>query len=120
MSDDVSYIDPDLVNGKTTPVIDVRKHRHGEQIRGAVHYDARKLRDAEKLVLPLPHDTQIAVYGDDDEISKAVVAALTASGYDAAVLNGGIQEWKRRGYPTEEATQDQPIPGDDSAGIPDL
>ncbi|MGZ3497986.1 MAG: rhodanese-like domain-containing protein [Vulcanimicrobiaceae bacterium] len=118
MSSDISYIDPDLVNGKTIPVLDVRRHRHGEQIRGAVHYDARKLREAGKLVLPLPHDTPIAVYSDDDESAQTIVAALVASGYNAAILNGGIEEWKRRGYATEAATQDQPIPGEDSAGIP--
>jgi rhodanese-related sulfurtransferase len=117
MEPDFPRIDPDRVNGSTIAVVDVRRHRHGEQIRGSVHYDARKLENTAKLLLPLSHEAPIAVYGDDDEQAATVVAALRAAGYaQAAVLNGGFEYWRELGYPVEDATQEQPIPGDESAG----
>jgi rhodanese-related sulfurtransferase len=110
-------MDPQRVQGTTTPIVDARRHRHGKQIRGSVHYDPKKLQNVDPLVLPLPHDGPIAVYAEDDERAEAVAALLRAAGYDgAAILDGGLDAWEERGYPLEDASEEQPVPGDESAG----
>ena len=105
--------------GAETVVLDVRNHQHGEQIRGALRYDPKKLLDAEELSLPIQHDRgRIVVYGDSEDRAREIAEKLDASGYQhVSVLRGGIDDWKAAGLPTEGATQEQPIPGDDSAGI---
>lgn len=102
-----------------TPVLDIRKHTHGTQIRGAVRYDVKKLLDADKLVLPLPKDATIVLCADDDaKLAGEVAEKLRAGGYGEAVLLGGtVSDWKDRGLPTEDTTQEQPIPGEEGAGM---
>jgi rhodanese-related sulfurtransferase len=104
-----------------TPILDLRKHRHGEQIRGAIHYDPEALLKADPLVLPLPKERTIAIYSDDERITEAVGKKLLASGYeDVEEIDGGITAWKASGRPTEPETQDQPVPSVDSAGLRDI
>lgn len=105
--------------GAETTVLDVRAHQHGEQIRGALRYDPSKLLAADPLVLPLQHDRgEIVVCADDESRAEDVAQKLDASGYHSIrLLRGGMREWKAAGLPTEEPTQEQPIPGDASAGI---
>lgn len=103
-----------------TPILDLRRHRHGEQIRGAVHYDPDALLKADPLVLPLPKERTIALYGDDERIVEAIGAKLLASGYsDVETIDDGIDGWKAAGRPTEPETQEQPVPSVDEAGIKD-
>lgn len=114
----IPQIEPREVDTTTMPVLDVRKHGGGEQIRGALRYDATKLLHEEPLALPLPHDGQIAIYGDDEDGASRVAAHLQAQGYTSvAVLRGGFAAYRDAGLPTEPLTQEQPIPGTD-AGIP--
>lgn len=108
----IGEIDPE-----TTPFVDVREHTGGEQIRGAVRYNPKVLLREAALMLPLPHEASIAVYGDSDDEAEAVVRKLRSQGYNrAAVLEGGFDAYRAAGLPTEELTQEQPIPGTD-AGI---
>ena len=103
-----------------TPILDLRKHRHGEQIRGAVHYDPEALLKADPLVLPLPKERTIALYADDERVLEEISAKLLANGYeDVEAIDGGIDAWKAAGRPTEPETQDQPVPSVDTAGIDD-
>lgn len=104
-----------------TPILDLRKHRHGEQIRGAVRYDPEALLKANPLVLPLPKERTIAIYADDERIAEAVGDKLLAGGYaDVEEIDGGIEAWKAAGRPTEPETQEQPVPSVDEAGLKDL
>ena len=104
---------PDQIDTAGVPILDVRMRRGSSQIRGALHYDPKGMLEAEKLVLPLPHDRPIAVYGDSDSIVAAVVDKLKRSGYGgAAPLAGGIEAWRDAGLPLEEASEEQPIVGD--------
>ncbi len=101
-----------------TPILDLRKHRHGEQIRGALRYDAAALLKAEPLVLPLPKERTIAIYADDERVAEAVARRLSDYGYeDVEQIDGGIDAWKAAGRPTEPETQEQPVPTVDGAGI---
>lgn len=101
-----------------TPVLDIRKHRHGEQIRGALRYDARAVLDANPLALPLPKERTIALCSDDDGVAQAVAQKLLANGYeDVRVIEDGIDGWKKAGRPTEGETQEQPVPTVGSAGV---
>lgn len=101
-----------------TPVLDLRKHRHGEQIRGALRYDPHALLQADPLVLPLSKERTIALCVSDDHIAEKVGEKLLASGYeDVVVIQGGIDGWKAAGRPTEGETQEQPVPTVGSAGI---
>ncbi len=103
-----------------TPILDLRKHRHGEQIRGALRYDAQALLKAEPLVLPLPKERTIAIYTDDERVAEAVAKKLFDYGYqDVEEIDGGIDAWKAAGRPTEPETQEQPVPSVDEAGIND-
>lgn len=104
-----------------TPILDLRKHRHGEQIRGAVRYDPDALLHANPLVLPLPKERTIAIYTDDERVAEAVGKKLLAGGYtDVEEIDGGIDAWKAAGRPTEPETQEQPVPSVDEAGLKDL
>ncbi len=101
-----------------TPVLDIRKHTHNEQIRGAVRYDPKKLLEADKLVLPLAKDGTIALCADNEKEAEEVANRLEQQGYGRVLLlRGGIDEWKEHGLPVEKATQEQPIPGEEGAGI---
>lgn len=102
----------------TDIILDVRRHKGHEQIRGAVAYDPDELLKADRLALPLPRESPIAVYGDSGEVVRDVVERLQREGYTgAAALEGGIEGWKDAGKPTEHVTQEQPIPGESAAGI---
>ncbi len=99
-------------------VLDIRKHTHNEQIRGAVRYDPKKLLEADKLVLPLAKENLVVLCADDEKLASEIAARLEREGYqDVVLLRGGLEEWKAHGLPTEEATQEQPIPGEEDAGI---
>lgn len=114
-------IRPDEINTASTPIVDVRMRPGRKQIRGAIHYDPKHLLEADPLVLPLPHDGPIAVYGDSQNVVAAVVDKLQRSGYGgAAALDGGIEAWHDAGLPLEDATQEQPVPGEAGAGLPRL
>jgi rhodanese-related sulfurtransferase len=103
----------------TTPILDVRRRPGKEQIRGALRYDERALLDEEHLTLPLPHDRRIIVYGDSEQDAEQIAARLREQGYaQAAVLEGGFDAYRQAGLPTEELTQEQPIPGEPGTGIP--
>lgn len=112
-----STLRPEDIDTTKTPVIDVRRRQSGKQIRGALYYDPKHVLEADPLVLPLPHDQPIAVYGDSDPIVLAVVDKLRRSGYaGAARLAGGIEGWHDAGLPLEESTQEQPVPGESGSG----
>lgn len=105
------------IDMETTPFLDVREHTGGEQIRGAVRYNPKTLLREAALILPLPHEAPIAVYGDTEEAAEAIVHKLRSQGYNqAAVLEGGFDAYRDAGLPVEELTQEQPVPGTD-AGI---
>lgn len=101
-----------------TPILDLRRHRHGEQIRGALYYDPNALLEANPLVLPLPHERTIAICASDERTAEAVSQKLLASGYeDVVLIEDGVDGWKAAGRPTEGETQEQPVPTVGSAGI---
>jgi rhodanese-related sulfurtransferase len=109
------------IDSTTMPILDARKHPGKEQIRGALRYDERALLSEERLTLPLPHEGRIVVYADSEEDADRVAARLREQGYeDAAVLEGGFEAYREAGLPTEEITQEQPIPGHEGTGIPRL
>jgi rhodanese-related sulfurtransferase len=93
---------PDQID-TTTPVLDVRMRPGKKQIRGALHFDPREVLESTPLVLPLPQDGPIAVYGDSEPIVVAIVDKLHRSGYKgAAGLDGGIEAWHDAGLPLED------------------
>ena len=102
----------------TDTILDVRRHKGPDQIRGAVQYDPDELLKADRLTLPLPRESPIAVYGDSEDVVRDVVERLRREGYaGASALEGGIERWEDAGKPTEQVTQEQPIPGESTAGI---
>lgn len=107
------------IDTTTTPVLDARRHPGKEQIRGAVRYDERALLTEERLTLPLPHDRPIIVYADSDDDAQRVAERLREQGFShAVVLEGGFEAYQKAGLPTEELTQEQPVPGEPGTGIP--
>jgi rhodanese-related sulfurtransferase len=109
---------PDQIDTNTTPILDVRMRTGPKQICGAVHYAPKALLEANPLVLPLPRETPIAVYGDSESVVTAVIDKLHRSGYaGAARLEGGIEAWHDAGLPLEDATQEQPVPGEEGSGL---
>lgn len=119
MSDDIPRIEPAQIDTATMPVLDVRAHQGSEQIRGAVRYDPKRLLAEEHLTLPLPHEAAVVVYADDEALAAKVAAHLREQGYHrASVLSGGFDAYRKAELPLEQATQEQPIPGQDGAGIP--
>ena|SRR5579862_3583230 len=119
MSGATDRVAPVELNTATMPTLDVRKHQGKEQIRGAVRYDPKRLLAEEHLTLPIARDERIVVYSDDEESAERVALHLQSQGYDrAAILSGGFDAYRKAGLPVEEATQEQPIPGQEGAGIP--
>lgn len=117
----IPRVAPAQLDTATMPTIDARSHSRKDQVRGALRYDPKMLMAADKLTLPLPHDGRVVVYADDDEKAEAVAERLVQQGYhQAAVLEGGIEAYRAAGLPTEEITQEQPVPGEEGAGIPRL
>jgi rhodanese-related sulfurtransferase len=109
---------PDQIDTSTTPVLDVRIRTGSKQICGAVRYDPKALLEAEPLLVPLPRDGPIAVYGDSEPVVLAVIDKLRRSGYGgAARLDGGLEAWRDAGLPLEESTQEQPVPGKEGSGL---
>jgi rhodanese-related sulfurtransferase len=107
------------IDSTTMPILDARRHPGKEQIRGALRYDEKALLSEERLTLPLPHEGRIVVYADSDEDAERVAARLREQGYaQAAVLEGGFEAYRQAGLPTEEITQEQPVPGHEGTGIP--
>ncbi len=95
-------------------LLDVRRSTHGEQIYGAIRYDPHKLRDAARLVLPLPKDgTPVVLYDEDGESKtlRELAAKLLENGYAGVQsLAGGFAAWKAADGKMEEATLEQPVP----------
>lgn len=95
-------------------LLDVRRATHGAQIYGAIRYDPHKLRDAPRLLLPLPKDGTLVVLYDEDGDSKTLKelsAKLIENGYSGVrTLAGGFVAWKAADGKTEEATLEQPVP----------
>jgi rhodanese-related sulfurtransferase len=110
---------PPQVFDSTTAILDVRRHVHGEQIRGALRYDPNALLDADKLILPFSHEGQIVLCTDDEHLAQRIADKLLDSGYKSVVsLAGGMRAWKDSGLPTEPPTEEQPVPGEPDSGIP--
>lgn len=98
--------------------LDVRKKPDGRQIRGSVRYNAEKLMAAEKLTLPLPKEGRIVVYCGSGNSCGSVAQRLREQGYhNAGALQGGYAAWNDANLPLEELSQEQPIPGQEDAGI---
>lgn len=110
MNTSIPHIRHETLDTNRDEILDVRVHVGKEQIRGALRYDPGALLGADDLVLPLAHDRTIAVYGDSPAIVDGVVDRLREGGYEAAVLDGGIEAWIDDGLPTEEITLEQPVP----------
>lgn len=109
---------PQEIDTASTPIVDARKHRGKAQIRGAVYYDPDALLGTAELSLPMAKERPVAVYADDDERAQRIVDKLRASGFEhAEAIVGGIEGWRDAGLPTEELTQEQPIPEDMQAGL---
>lgn len=119
MNERVPHVPASEIDTTTTPTLDVRRHPGKHQIRGALRYDAHALLGQDPLSLPLPHESRVVVYGDDEEQAEKVAERLRAQGYhQAAVLTGGFDAYAAASLPVEEITQEQPVPGDQGAGIP--
>ena len=117
---EIQRVRPGEIDTNTMAVMDVRRHAHKEQVRGAVRYDPKALLAEEPLALPFGHEERIVVYGDDDPEAERVAQHLCENGFaNAAVLEGGLDAYRSAGLPTEEITQTQPVPGSES-GIPPL
>ncbi|MGH7736413.1 MAG: rhodanese-like domain-containing protein [Candidatus Tyrphobacter sp.] len=93
-----------------TPILDVRRCPHEYQIRGALRYDPQALLGAQHVSLPIDKKEPMALYGDSEDIVRAVVSKLRHEGYAASVLEGGIENWRDNGLPVEELRPVQTVP----------
>lgn len=84
-------------------LVDLRSREEAEKehIPGAVNYPMDELKD---LYNDLPSDkkvTRIIYYSDNKQDAEIAHRTMRINGYDRGyILNGGIQAWKRKGYPT--------------------
>jgi rhodanese-related sulfurtransferase len=105
MEEVIPFVRQDLVDVSTTPIVDVRRTPHRDQICGALRYDPEALLGTEQLALPFDKHRRAVVYGDSEELVQAVVAKLRRDGFDAAVLEGGIENWRDNGLPIEDLSE---------------
>lgn len=101
MDEHVPTMRADMLEAQT-PILDVRRAPQVYQIRGAVRYDPQALLRAEHVELPVDKNEPMALYGDSQELLEAVVLKLRHDGYRAAVLEGGIENWRDNGLPVED------------------
>ena len=107
--------------GNEDTILDVRRHVGSAQIRGARRYEPKHLLEAASLMLPLNVEGTIVLNADSEKEADEIGDSLTATGaQDVRFLSGGIEGWRKPGRPTEEPTQEQPIPKVPSAGLHDL
>ncbi|HZT14055.1 MAG TPA: rhodanese-like domain-containing protein [Candidatus Baltobacteraceae bacterium] len=119
MNERIERVRASELDTATMPTLDVRSRQGSQQIRGALRYDPKRLLAEEHLTLPIAHDSRVVVYADDEETAAHVAAHLQSQGYSrAALLAGGLDAYREAGLPLEDATQEQPIPGQEGAGIP--
>ncbi len=115
----VVQVKPEAIDTSTVPTIDARSHPGKEQIRGALRYDPKALLSGDRLTLPLPHESRIVVYADNDDRAFEIALRLREQGYEqVAILDGGFAAYKDAGLPVEQITEEQPVPGQEGAGIP--
>jgi rhodanese-related sulfurtransferase len=108
----MNLLRPDQVDMTKMSVLDVRMRPGSKQIRGAVHYEPKRILQADPLVLPLDKEEPVVIYGDSEPVVIAVIDKLRRSGYEGAVgLEGGIEAWRDAGLPLEDSSVDQPVPG---------
>ena len=101
------------MNDVPETILDVRRHRTHDQIRGAVRYDPQSLLEAEKLVLPIDREDLVAIHVDSDDEVPLIENRLREIGCTKIrVIYDSIDEWKAAGGETEPATLEQPIPGE--------
>ena len=114
----IEGVEPSAIDTNTVPTIDARSRPRKEQIRGALRYDPKALLSADRLTLPLPHESRIVVYADSDDRALEIAERLREQGYEqATILEGGFDAYKAAGLPVEQITEEQPIPGEEGAGI---
>jgi len=94
----------DMVAGRTDMVVvDARWHEGWavEHIPGAVNLFARAI--TAETTADLRHDVEYVVYcwNESCHASGMAVERLTALGFKARELHGGLQKWKAEGFPTE-------------------
>jgi rhodanese-related sulfurtransferase len=104
--------------GAADTILDIRRHVGREQIRGALRYDPKSLLEAPELALPLNVEGRIVLDSDSEHEAGEIAERLTAMGArDVWYLKDGIAGWRDAGLPTEEPTQEQPVPTEPKAGI---
>lgn len=114
----IPRVKPADLDTATMPTLDVRGKPGHHQIRGALRYDVKPLLAADKLTLPFAHDSRIVVYANDEQHAAEIAARLRQQGYkNAAILDGGFEAYREAGLPVEEVTQEQPVPGQEGAGL---
>lgn len=106
------------IDSNVVTFIDLRRMPGQHQIRGALRYAAKDLLAADQLLLPLAEDSTIVLYGDASELADVALRFQVAGYKRVYELAGGYDAWKQAGYPVEELSQNQPVPGVPEAGIP--
>jgi rhodanese-related sulfurtransferase len=91
------------IGGAAAPVvIDIRPApSHDERL--IVSALRRAPGDVAQWSRELASGRRVVIYGDRDDVSKDVVAALRASGADMVALEGGFAAWTAAGLPTRRA-----------------
>lgn len=91
-------------NGKPNSyvLIDLRSREKAvkEHIPNAINLPASSV-EAIYNALPSDHKARIILYSDNMKEAESVMRTLRINAYDmVSVLNGGIEAWKAKGYPT--------------------
>ena len=94
-------------------IVDVRCEPHGE--RGRVMIPGALLGEPEQVAVwsaPLPRTRRIVTIGEHaDDNAPAVAATLSALGFQANALHGGLEGWLACGYPTVRIRRELRAPG---------
>jgi rhodanese-related sulfurtransferase len=89
-----------LIDGGDVQLVDVREPREWEagRIAGARHLELERLAaEAESI----DRDQPVLFYCRVGARSGMAAHAFRGAGYDAYSLEGGLEEWHRRGHPLE-------------------
>jgi rhodanese-related sulfurtransferase len=76
--------------------------------------------DLDTAVKGLSEDDPVVVVGEDTESATRVAEALAERGYEAQVLEGGMDSWKSEDFtlqPSHDPEDDAPVDPDEGEGI---
>jgi hypothetical protein len=109
--------------GAQTTIINVGRHAGGAEVCGSIRYRPSDLLEVHHLLLPIRRESDVILYtehGDADTLWR-IAAKMSFDGFaDVRIYLGTLDEFKRAGGRTQNASYEQIVPPSEPAEIADV